>query len=70
MKINDKEVKSIRPMTEDEKVKYIGKDNYFPYGNTLFCIEFDDGSVQFPIFECCKTMEHQKCLLNKSLKMP
>jgi len=64
MEINNKLVKAIRPMTEEEKKEYLWNDNYFTNCNTIFCVEFDDGSVQFPIFDCCKTMEHQKCLLN------
>lgn len=64
MEINSKEVKAIRPMTEEEKDKYIGCDNYFHYGNSIFCIELDDGSIVFPTFTCIKCMSNEKCLIN------
>jgi hypothetical protein len=64
MEINNKSVKAIRPMTEEEKKKYIGKDNYFPYGNTLFCIELIDDSIIYPTFGCIKCMSVEKCLFN------
>lgn len=64
MNINGKEVKSIRPMTEQEKEEYIGKDNYFPYGNTLFCIELTDNSIIYPKFACVKCMSSESCLFN------
>ena len=64
MEVNGKIVKSIRPMTENEKAEYLGKDNYFPYGNTLFCIELTDNSIIYPTFGCVQCMSSEKCLFN------
>jgi len=64
MEINGVEVRSIRPMTENEKEKYIGKDNYFPYGNTLFCVELTDNSIIYPNDKCINLMSCEKCLIH------
>jgi hypothetical protein len=64
MEVNGVEVRHIRPMTEYEKDKYLGKDNYFPYGNTLFCIELVDNSIIYPTFGCIQCMSKEKCLFN------
>ena len=65
MEVNGKEVKSIRPMTEEEKDKYIGNDNYFHFGNSLFCIELADNSIIYPTFACIQCMSAENCLINK-----
>ena len=68
MYINGKEIRSIRPMTKDEKTEYFNNNN-IPEKN-VFCIEFTDNSILYPKFECCKCMQNDKCLFTLATKMP
>ena len=71
MQINDKEVKSIRPMTEEEYKQWVGDEFYYGGGGkNIFVIDFVDGSTLLPQNCCLYCMRLEKCMLNQIKFMP
>lgn len=68
MLINNKEVKSIRPMTNEEKEEYTRNRSYI--NATIWCIEFLDGTLLLPKRNCITCMEREDCLFSLANKMP
>jgi hypothetical protein len=70
MIINGKEVKSIRPMTEDEVIEYTRNRDPLLSGKSIFCIEFVDNSILLPKFDCVKCMTNDQCLFSLISEIP
>lgn len=70
MTINDKEVKSIRPMTDKEIDDYQRNREFITSDKTIFCIEFIDGSLLLPKNDCLSCMLNEQCLFSVMQKMP
>jgi hypothetical protein len=68
MTINGKEIKTIRPMTDSEKIEYF--NNYNISDKQVFCIEFSDNSIIYPKFDCVQCMENSKCLFTLAYQIP
>jgi len=64
MEINNKKIKSIRPMTDDEKTKYTRNRDPLINNNNIFCIELDDGTIHFPYGNCLSCILENKCLFS------
>lgn len=70
MQINGKEVRLIRPMTQQEKHEIFLPDPLSTYSGDLFCIELVDNSIIYPTFDCCECMVDSRCLIQLINKMP
>lgn len=67
MEINNKKIKAIRYITEDEYKKWINSDlSFYGFGmNNIFVIDFIDGSTLLPDTNCINCMSSKKCMLNQ-----
>ena len=70
MEINNKTVKAIRPITEEEWSEYSRNRDPINIKKPLFCIVMDDNSIIYPKFDCIKCMQEDKCLFSLANKIP
>jgi hypothetical protein len=72
MRINNKEVKAIRTITEEEYKQWVGDDNmyYGGGGRNIFVIDFVDGSTLLPRLDCINLMRIDKCMFSQIQFMP